>query len=299
MARASERALKASVESLQKELDEARERLSSAETTTEDRTTKNEETIAWERAVDNSRRATLVADRELGAAKAQAAISAAKSHEAELAAQAGALARARETQDAAEQSTIAAQLSLKEAVEALADRDAQLAAVRRDLEQERHARAVHNSAAAKAASPVGAPAERSDEHYGDEVEDARGRDEEDADVCSDPEADDDQLEACRFDDSVLAEQLAAVEDDALRLHRLEHSLDESGDVGLEEVDTSSPLRALAGLGAKSRGLGSHQLARLDERLDKAAVAASTSTTCSTHNSGQKRGILPITPWDGT
>ena len=67
MAHASERALKASVESLQKELDEARERLSWAETTTEDRTTKNEEAIAWERAVDNSRRATLVAEnRELG-----------------------------------------------------------------------------------------------------------------------------------------------------------------------------------------------------------------------------------------
>ena len=110
------------MESLQRELDEARERLSSTETTTEDRTTKNEETIAWERAVDNSRRATVVA--ENWAAKAQAAISAAKAHEAELAAQASALARARETQDAAEQATIAAQLSLKEAVEALADRDA-------------------------------------------------------------------------------------------------------------------------------------------------------------------------------
>ena len=131
MARASERALKASVASLQKELDEARERLSSAEATTEDLTTKNEEAVAWERAVENSRRATLVA--ENWAAKAQAAISAAKAHEAELAAQAGALARARETQDAAAQATIASQLPLKEAVEALADRDAQLAAVRRDL----------------------------------------------------------------------------------------------------------------------------------------------------------------------
>ena len=120
MARASERALKASVESLRKELDEARERLSSAETSTEDRTTKNEEAAAWERAVDNSRRATLVA--ENWAAKAQATISAVKAHEAELAAQAGALARARESQDAAEQATIYAQLPLKEAVETLADR---------------------------------------------------------------------------------------------------------------------------------------------------------------------------------
>ena len=152
--------------SLQKELDEARERLSSPENTTEDRTTKNEETIAWwERAVENSRLTTshlgtLVA--ENWAAKAQAAISAAKAHEAELAAQAGALARARETQDAAEQATIASQLPLKEAVEALADRDAQLlAVVHRDLEQERHARAVHDSAAATAAPPVVAPAERS------------------------------------------------------------------------------------------------------------------------------------------
>ena len=114
MARASERALKASIASLQQELDEARERLSSAETTTEDRKT-NDETIAWERAVENSRRATLVA--ENWAAKAQAAISEAKAHEAELAAQAGALARARETRDAAEQATITAQLSLKEAAE--------------------------------------------------------------------------------------------------------------------------------------------------------------------------------------
>ena len=122
MAHASERALKASVESLRKELDEARERLSSAETSTEDRTTKNEEAIAWERAVDNSRRATLVAVAENWAAKAQAAISAAKAHETELAAQAGALARARESQDAAEQATIYAQLPLKEAVETLADR---------------------------------------------------------------------------------------------------------------------------------------------------------------------------------
>ena len=97
---------------------------------------------------------------------------------------------------------------------------------------------------------------------------------------SDPEADDDQLEACRLADSALAEQLAAVEDDALRLHRLEHGLDESGDVGLDSVDTSSPLRALAGLGAKSRGLGSNQLARLSDRLDKAVGAASTSTMTS-------------------
>ena len=149
------------------------------------------------------------------AAKAQAAISAVKAHEAELAAQAGALARARETQDAAEQATIAAQLPLKEAVEALADRDAQLVVVVRrdlDLEHERHARAVHDSAAATAVPPVGAQQNvlmRITVTSG-EVEDARGRDEEDADVCSDPEADDDQLEACRFDDSVLAEQLAAV-----------------------------------------------------------------------------------------
>ena len=76
--------------------------------------------------MNNPRRATVVA--ESWAAKAQAAISAAKAHEVELAAQASALARARETQDAAEQATIAAQLPLKEAVEALADRDAQFAA---------------------------------------------------------------------------------------------------------------------------------------------------------------------------
>ena len=72
--------------------------------------------------MENSRRATLVAVAENWAAKAQAAISAAKAHEAELAAQAGALARARESQDAAEQATIYAQLPLKEAVETLADR---------------------------------------------------------------------------------------------------------------------------------------------------------------------------------
>ena len=80
--------------SLQQELDEARKGLSSAETTTEDRKT-NDETIAWERAVENSRRAALVA--ENWAAKAQAAISAAKAHEVELAAQAAALVEAIET----------------------------------------------------------------------------------------------------------------------------------------------------------------------------------------------------------
>ena len=50
-----------------------------------------------------------------------------------MAAQASALAHARESQDAAEQATIAAQLSLKEAVGALAVLDAQLAMVSRDL----------------------------------------------------------------------------------------------------------------------------------------------------------------------
>ena len=215
------------------------------------------------------------------AAKAQAATSALKAREAEMAAQASAIAKARESpQDAAEQATIATQLALKEAIDAAADRDAQLMAVRRELAHERHARAFHDSAAAPAAPSTEVTAERHDEQNDGDSENERGGDEDGADANSDPEADDDQVEACRLVDSVLSEQLAAVEDDALRLHRLEHGLDESGDVGLDEVDTSSPLRALAGLGAKSRGLGSHQLARLGERLDKAVVAASTSTMTS-------------------
>ena len=278
MARASERVLKASMESLRKELDEAREQLSSMETTMEGRTTNDKEAVALERAVSNSRRATLAA--EAWVAKAQAATIALKARESEMAAQASALAQAKESQDAAEQATIAAQLSLKEAVDALAARDSQLAMLSRDLELERHTRAVYDSAAAAATPAEESTTERLDEQRDDDSEDERGGDEGDADAGSDPEADDCQLEACRLVGSVLAEQLAAVEDDALRLHHLEHGLVESGDVGLDSVGTSSPLRALAGLGAKSRGLGSNQLARLSDRLDKAVGAASTSTMTS-------------------
>lgn len=199
--------------------------------------------------MENSRRATLVAENWVSKAH-QAAISTAKAQEAELAAQAAALARERETQDAAEQATITAQRSLKEAVEALADRNTQLASVRHDLDQERRARAAYDRAAAKATPPLEAPVEREEEPECDEDGESRDGDEDDAGACSDPDADDGQLEACKLDGSVLAEQLAAVEDGALRLYRLEHGLDESGDVGLGEIDTSSPLRALAGLGAK-------------------------------------------------
>ena len=152
--------------------------------------------------------------------------------------------------------------------------------VNRDLDLERQARVAHDSAAAAATPAEESTTERLDEELDHDSDGERGDDEVDVEGGSDPEADDDQLEACRLADSALEEQLAAVEDDALRLHRLEHGLDESGDVGLDSVDTSSPLRALAGLGAKSRGLGSNQLARLSDRLDKAVGAASTSTMTS-------------------